>query len=250
MIITIINQKGGVGKTTTAVNLAAILAKSGRKVLLVDADPQANATSHLVDFEPVKTIKALFHNEPLDDVRVNTSIPELDLVPSGLGFAAIERELGAKISKETLLKRALDVPAAQEYDIIIIDSPPNLGLISICALAAADRVIIPVHKYFSLEALNDLHAIITEVVTYLNPSLQIGGVVLTMYDGRNNMSKKVAEKIEEIFGHLVFETRIPVNVKLEEAACSSQDIHSYDPDSRGAHAYQALTDEIITKWGV
>lgn len=251
MIIAIINQKGGVGKTTTAVNLAAGLALRGVKTLLIDADPQANASTHISKEDPELTIKHLFHGKAtLEEVAIPTTVPGLDLVPSGIGFAAVEMELASKIGRETLLRKALSTPEAEKYKMIIIDAPPSLGMISINCLTAAQSIIIPIHRFFSLEGLSQLSDVIEQVHEVLNPNLETGAVVLTMYDKRTTIAREIRAKVEELFDELVCETTIPVNVKLEEAGSNNQSIFSYAPDSTGARAYGELTVELMTKWGL
>ena len=249
-IISIINQKGGVGKTTTAVNLSAGLLHVGKGVLLIDMDPQANATINLLpqDSEPEFTIKDVFHGKKLDQAISPSVVDGLDIVPSLLGFAAIESELMSKIGRELILKKALDDKIKQQYDFIIIDTPPSLGMISISTLCAADEVIIPIHEFYALEGVTQLMSVISQVREDLNPGLKISAVLLTMYDERTNLAKDIKEKVQEVFGDTVLNTTIPRSIKLAEAPSHKQTIFDYASDSTGAKAYTDLSNELMDRW--
>jgi len=249
-IISIINQKGGVGKTTTAVNLSAGLLHVGKRVLLIDMDPQANATINLLpqDSEPEFTIKDVFHGKKLDQAISPSVVDGLDIVPSLLGFAAIESELMSKIGRELILKKSLDDKIKQQYDFIIIDTPPALGMISINTLCAADEVIIPIHEFYALEGVTQLMNVISQVREDLNPDLKISAVLLTMYDERTNLAKDIKEKVQEVFGDTVLNTTIPRSIKLAEAPSHKQTIFDYASDSTGAKAYTDLSNELMDRW--
>ena len=248
-IYAIANQKGGVGKTTTVVNLSAYLAGSGRRVLVVDLDPQANATSALgFDKNQMKpsTYELLLDQAPVGDVRLRHDEFGLDLLPSHPALAGAEIELVQAIGREYRLQRALQ-ETADEYDYILIDSPPSLGLLTINALTAArDGVLIPVQcEYLPLEGLSQLTKTIQLVQEYLNPALHIRGVMMTMYDSRTNLSRQVVEEVRRHFPNKVFRTIIPRNVRLSEAPSFGRPINFYAPQSPGAVAYRLLTMELL-----
>lgn len=249
-IISIINQKGGVGKTTTAVNLSAGLLHVGKRVLLIDMDPQANATINLLpqDSEPKFTIKDVFYKKKLDQAISPSVVDGLDIVPSTLSFAAIESELTSKIGRELILKKALDDKIKQQYDFIIIDTPPALGMISINTLCAADEVIIPIHEFYALEGVSQLMDVISQVREDLNPGLKVSAVLLTMYDGRTNLAREIKEKMQEVFGDILLNTAIPRSIKLAEAPSHKQTIFDYASDSTGARAYMDLSNELMERW--
>ena len=248
-IYAIANQKGGVGKTTTVVNLSAYLAGSGRRVLVVDLDPQSNATSALgYDKNRVQpsTYQLLLEQAPAVEVRRRQSEFQLDLLPASPTLAGAEIELVNAIGREYRLQRALQ-PLVDEYDYILIDSPPSLGLLTVNALTAArDGVLIPVQcEYLPLEGLSQLTQTIHLVQDYLNPSLQIRGVMMTMYDSRTNLSRQVVEEVRRHFPNKVFRTIIPRNVRLSEAPSFGQPINFYAPQSPGAMAYKVLALELL-----
>ncbi|MFN2155036.1 MAG: ParA family protein [Anaerolineae bacterium] len=243
------NQKGGVGKTTTAVNLGAYLSSIGLKVLIVDADPQCNATSSLSIARSevgLSTYDALVERYPLSEVIVPTQWKGLYLAPSSSDLAAAEIELVGEASREHLLRRSL-APLLQKYDYVLVDCPPSLGLLTVNALTAAhEGVIIPVQcEYLALEGLSDLLKTIRLVRTGLNPHLRVRGLLLTMYDARTNLSQQVVEEVRKHFGRQVFRTIIPRNVRLGEAPSYGKPIMAYAPASSGARAYQNLTVELL-----
>jgi chromosome partitioning protein len=244
------NQKGGVGKTTTVVNLATCLAHIGRRVLVLDLDPQGNATSGLgVDRNALEATAydAMVDGRPLPEVVVRTSHDGLDLIPSAIGLAAVEVELATTPQRERRLARVLG-DFADAYDDVLIDSPPSLGLLTVNALTAADRVLIPLQcEYYALEGLGQLLATIDLVRDNLNPDLAIEGIVLTMYDARTRLSCDVADEVRRHLGAAVYETLIPRSVRLSEAPSYGQAIETYSPGSRGAQAYRALADEFLAR---
>lgn len=247
-VIAIANQKGGVGKTTTAVNLSACLADLGRKVLVVDIDPQGNATSGLgIDKRKVRgsIYEVLVEGEDMVRVTVPTVVPRLDLVPSTIDLAGAEIELVPAISRETKLKRAME-GIRHSYDFVIIDCPPSLGLLTINALTAADALIVPIQcEYYALEGLTQLMNTVRLVQNHLNSNLEIQGVVLTMFDGRTNLSIQVVEEVKRFFREKVYRSIVPRNVRLSEAPSHGQPITRYDPRSRGAEVYTELAKEVI-----
>ena len=249
-IIAIANQKGGVGKTTTAINLGAALGVLEKKVLLIDADPQANATSGLgIDVNSAKygTYQLLEHSIKVKDAILHTQSPNLDLIPSHIDLVASEIELVDKKSREYMLKKAL-VPIKDEYDYILIDCAPSLGLITLNSLVAADVVIIPIQcEYFALEGLGKLLNTIKSVQKLHNKELDIEGLLLTMYDTRLRLSNQVVEEVKKHFGKMVFKTIIQRNIRLSEAPSFGEDIISYDASSRGAKSYLSLGGEIIKR---
>ena len=247
-ILAFANQKGGVGKTTTAVNLAAYLAQSTKRVLLVDCDPQANATSH-IGVNPQHAIYGLYDvlidQMPLTKVISLTYRVGLDLVPSAPRLAGAEVEMVGMLAREHVLRRALE-PMASGYDYVLLDCPPSLGLLTINALTAAGGVIIPIQcEYFALEGLAHLLATIDLVRKSLNPALTVQGLVLTMYDGRTNLAQQVVNEIRKNAPAFVFDTLIPRNVRLSEAPSFGEAILTYAPRSPGAMAYEALTQELL-----
>lgn len=246
-IIAIANQKGGVGKTTTTVNLGACLAALGKRVLAVDIDPQGNTTSGLgLDKRQIErsVYDVLIEGVPAPEAILPTQVSGLRVLPSTIDLAGAEIELVPAISRETKLKRALE-PLRELYDFIFIDCPPSLGLLTINALTAADSVMIPIQcEYFALEGLSQLMNTIQLVQGSLNPALEIEGVVLTMFDGRTNLSIQVVEEVKSFFRDKVYRTIITRNVRLSEAPSHGKPITIYDPKSRGADLYMELAREV------
>lgn len=251
-IIAIANQKGGVGKTTTSVNLAASLGVLEKKVLLVDADPQANATSGLgVDVEQVETgtYQLLEHTCSAEEAIIQTNSPNVDIIPAHIDLVAIEIELVDKDEREYMLKKAIE-HLKSAYDYILIDCAPSLGLLTLNALTAADAVIIPIQcEYFALEGLGKLLNTIKSVQRVHNPNLDIEGLLLTMYDARLRLSNQVVEEVQKHFNDMVFQTIIQRNVRLGEAPSYGESIINYDVSSKGATNYLSLAKEIINKNG-
>ncbi len=247
-IIAVANQKGGVGKTTTAINLSAALAKLEAKVLLIDIDPQGNATSGLGLSK--KDIKKCIYNALVDemhvkDIIIQTRWTNLDVLPASIQLAGAEIELVSMVSREYKLKKALS-PVADNYDYVIIDCPPSLGLLTLNALNAANGILIPIQcEYYALEGLGQLMNTISLVRKHLNEELRIEGVVLTMYDIRTNLSEQVADEVRNYFKQYVYKTVIPRNVRLSEAPSYGQHIIEYDPKSKGAELYLALAGEVL-----
>ncbi len=249
-IIAIANQKGGVGKTTTSINLAASLGVLEKKVLLIDADPQANATSGLgIDVEQVEfgTYQLIEHSIKAEQAIVTTGSPNLDIIPSHIDLVAIEIELVDQEEREYMLKKAID-HLKDSYDYILIDCAPSLGLLTLNALTAADSVIIPIQcEYFALEGLGKLLNTIKSVQKIHNKNLDIEGLLLTMYDSRLRLSNQVVDEVQKHFNEMVFTTIIQRNVRLSEAPSYGESIINYDAGSKGAANYLSLAQEIIKK---
>jgi len=250
-IIAIANQKGGVGKTTTAINLGACLAVAEKKTLVIDMDPQGNATSGLgIDKDEVERsiYDVLLEGAMAGDVVIpEVHFPYLDVVPATRDLVGAEVELVGRRGRETILRSAVD-PVRDKYDFILIDCPPSLGLLTLNTLAAADSVLIPIQcEFYALEGLSQLLNTVTIVQKNLNPALQIEGVLLTMYDGRLNLSRQVAEEAKEYFGPKVYRTTIPRNVRIAEAPSFGKPIVLYDILSVGAKSYLSLAKEVIAR---
>jgi chromosome partitioning protein len=247
-IIAVANQKGGVGKTTTAVNLAAVIAKWGHKVLLVDADPQGNATSG-IGVQRGSFRRNLYHSlvldEPVSSTTLRSPLESLDIIPANKDLAGAEIELVEVEQREFRLKRAL-APVEQNYDYMIIDCPPSLGLLTLNALTAAKSLLVPIQcEYYALEGVTELFDTLARIRRLHNPGLLIEGLLLTMYDERTNLSAAVAADLRAFYGLQVFQTVIPRNIRLAEAPSYGKPIFSYDAHSKGAEAYSQLAREIV-----
>ncbi len=246
-VISVANQKGGVGKTTTTVNLSTILAKKGKKVMLIDADPQGNATSGL---GAEKDVELSFYDVLVNDTQIidtleKTSVRNLLVCPSNMNLAGAEVELVSMMSREQRLKEKLDI-LKERFDYVLIDCPPSLGLITLNAFTASDSVLIPVQcEYFALEGLGQLLNTINLVKKHLNKNIQIEGALLTMYDIRTNLSNQVVKEVKKYFEDKVYKTVIPRNVRLSEAPSYGMPITEYDPRSKGAKSYEKLAKEFL-----
>ncbi len=247
-VFAIVNQKGGVGKTTTAINLAAYMALEGVRVLLFDLDPQGNATSGLgVDRGQVtlSTYDVLIEGKSIAESMVASQIPNLSLVPATIDLAGAELQLMSMLSRETLLKQAITL-ARESFDYILIDAPPSLGLLTLNALVAADSLLIPMQtEYYALEGVTQLLKTVELVKRQLNPTLEIARVLLTMHDERTRIARQVVEEVRNYFGEAVSPNIVPRNVRLTEAPSHGLPIALYDPKSRGALAYQSIAKEIL-----
>ena len=246
-VISVANQKGGVGKTTTTVNLSTILAKKGKKVLLIDTDPQGNATSGLgVDKDSeLSTYDLLVADTPAVDIIQDTAVKNLKICPSNINLAGAEVQLVSMMSREQRMKEKLDV-IKENFDYILIDCPPSLGLITLNAFTASDSVLIPVQcEYYALEGLGQLLSTIELVKKHLNKSLYIEGALLTMYDIRTNLSNQVVKEVKRYFENKVYKNVIPRNVKVSEAPSYGMPISIYDPHSKGAKSYEKFTKEFL-----
>lgn len=249
-VISLFNQKGGVGKTTTAVNLSACLSKMGKKVLGIDLDPQSNFTSGLdIDRSTLEssTYDIIVNGYKGEDVVIHTSVKNLDLIPSSIDLASAEIEIANMAKRETILKRSIK-DIIDNYDYVIIDCAPSLGLLPINALCASNSVLIPIQcEYYALEGVSQLMNTINLVKKGINPKLKVEGVLLTMFDNRTNLSMQVVEEVKRFFGKKVYDTIIPRNIRLAEAPSFGQTIIDYDISSKGAKAYINLAKELVEK---
>lgn len=247
-VISIFNQKGGVGKTTTAINLAAAIGEKGLKTLLVDIDPQGNTTSGIgINKRETKesTYDLIIHHVPAEDILVKTKYENLDILPANMSLAGAELELIDMPQRELCLKKAL-AALLPKYHFIFIDCPPSLGLLSLNALTASDSVVVPIQcEYYALEGMAQLMATIRQVKRLYNPHIDLEGVLLTMYDGRLNLTQQVVEEVKRFFPNKVFTTVIPRNVRVSEAPSYGEPITQYDPVSKGASSYSELASEFL-----
>ena len=249
-VIAIENQKGGVGKTTTSVNLSACLGELGQRVLLIDIDPQGNATSGL-GIDKGKIEKSIYDvlvdDIPIKDTVIGTEVDNLKVLPATIQLAGAEIELVASMSRETKLKKAID-KIKNEYDFVIIDCPPSLGLLTINSLTAANSILVPIQcEFYALEGLSQLLKTITLIQDNLNQDLVLEGVVLTMFDSRTNLSGQVVQEVKNHFQQKVFKTIIPRNVRLSEAPSFGRPVIKYDPKSKGAEVYYNLAKEVLAQ---
>ena len=251
-IISVVNQKGGVGKTTSAVNLASALGIRGKKILLVDADPQGNTTSaYGINKQSLKSSSydLLIGSAKAKDTIIKTEFKGVDIIPCNMDLAGAEVELISIEKRESQLKSALCL-VKPDYDYIFIDCPPSLGLITINSLCASDTVLVPIQcEYFALEGLSQLMATVRKIKRLYNPSLELEGVLLTMFDGRLNLTQQVVAEVKNFFGQKLFATPIPRAVRLSEAPSFGMPIQYYDPKNKGAKAYDTLADEFIKRNG-
>lgn len=250
-ILAITNQKGGVGKTTTTINLGAALVDLGKRVLIIDLDPQGNASTGLglsARDRGITTYELLHEDAPLSDVIRKTTTEGLDIAPATTDLSSTDVELGAQENRVFLLKDALKGQGLNSYDFVFIDSPPSLSLLTVNALVASDAALVPLQaEFFALEGLSQLMLTLRDVRETANPNLRIEGVVLTMFDQRNNLSQQVEEDARATLGNLVFQTRIPRNVRLSEAPSFGLSALSYDPLSKGSQAYRDLAAELLSR---
>lgn len=246
-VIALVNQKGGVGKSTTAVNLGAALAMLGKSVLVIDDDPQGNTTTGFgIEKSAVtaSTYEVLMRQATIEDAIRTTEIEHLHVVPATINLAGAEIELVSELARETRLREAV-APIASRYDFVLIDSPPSLGLLTINALVAATEAVIPVQaEFYALEGLSQLTRVVNRVREALNPELHVSGVLVTMYDGRTRLATEVLEELARFFPREIFKTQIPRNVRLSEAPSFGKPVMLFDPKSRGAQAYMALGREV------
>ena len=248
-VLAIINQKGGVGKSTTAINLAACLGDLGKRVLVVDFDPQGNATSGFgVDKDALEgdVYDSLMNDVPLVDIIVPSPVEGVDVAPATIQLAGAEIELVSVMARETVLRYVLE-PVREKYDYVFVDCPPSLGLLTVNSLVAADSLLIPIQcEFYALEGLSTLLESMRMVKGRLNPNLDVFGVVMTMYDVRTTLSKQVVEEVRSFFGSKVFNTVIPRNIKLSEAPSHGLPANLYAPTSKGAQAYAELAQEVVS----
>jgi chromosome partitioning protein len=248
--VSILNQKGGVGKTTTAVNLSACIGDKDKKVLLVDVDPQGNTTSGFgIDKRKTKlsSYDILVGEKKAENVIIHTEFKNIDIIPSNMDLAGAELEIIDKKGRESLLKNAL-APVWDKYDYVFLDCPPSLGLITLNALTASDTFLVPIQcEYYALEGLSQLMSTVRQIKRLYNPYIELEGVLLTMYDGRLNLTRQVVEEVKKFFPKKVYSTTIPRNVRLSEAPSFGQPIIYFDRASKGSEAYNALADEFLSK---